>query len=193
MSAASVVSEGGGDSTLPHLAAQEVTAAYVSDPTSFSSSCSPALKKVAEHFTSITTNPYFSELALDWRTEHIHRALTEAPTPDTATSIPNITLLPRAAGRHSQRSLTQVLQHSAIVAFTRSSSLPLDVKCSISQSSQHGAGLFLSTVPSTVDLRLTDQEFLQNYWHRFVWPPTPRRAPSPRRQVLCLYLPRVPA
>jgi len=155
--------------TLPHLAAREVTAAYVSDPTSFasSSSCSPALKEVAEHFTSITTNPYFSELALDWGTEHIHRALTDAPTPDTATSIPNITLLPRAAGRHSQRSLTQVLQRSAMVAFTRSSSLPLDVKCSISQSSQHGAGLFLSTVPSTADLRLTDQEFLQNYWHRF--------------------------
>ena len=37
----------------------------------------------------------------------------------------------------------------------------------ISQSSQHGAGLFLSTVPSTADLRLTDQEFLHNYWHRF--------------------------
>jgi len=55
------------------------------------------------------------------------------------------------------------------IAFTRSSSLPLDVKCSISQSSQHGAGLFLSTVPSTADLRLTDQEqeFLHNYWHRF--------------------------
>jgi len=28
-------------------------------------------------------------------------------------------------------------------------------------------GLFLSIVPSTADLRLTDQEFLQNYWHRF--------------------------
>jgi len=44
---------------LPHLAAQEVTAAYVSDPTSFSSSYSPALKEAAEHFTSITTNSYF--------------------------------------------------------------------------------------------------------------------------------------
>ena len=151
------------------LGAREVTAAYVSDPTSFSSSCTPALKEVAQHFTSITTNKYFSELALDWRTQHIHSALTDTPTPDTATSIPNITLLPRAAGRHSQRSLvlTQVLQRSATVAFTRSSSLPLDVKCSISQSSQHGAGLFLSTVPSTADLLLTDQEFLQNYWHRF--------------------------
>ena len=74
---------------------------HTTDPTSFSSSCSPALKEVAEHFTSITTNSYFSELALDWRTEHTHRALTEAPTSDTTTSIPNITLLPRAAGRHS--------------------------------------------------------------------------------------------
>jgi len=75
--------------TLPHLAAQEVTAAYVSDPTSFSSSCSPALKEVAEHFTTITTNQYLSELALDWRTQHIHSAITDAPTPATATSIPN--------------------------------------------------------------------------------------------------------
>jgi len=56
--------------TLTHLAAREVTAAYVSDPTSFSSSCSPALKEVAEHFTSITTNKYFSDLRTRTRLAH---------------------------------------------------------------------------------------------------------------------------
>ena len=121
-----------------------MAAYYVSDPISFSSSSSrsPALREVAEHFQNITTNnQFFTDLALthDWRTQHIHHAITDAPTPDSTTSVPNIALLPEATGRHSQRSFTPVLQRSATVAFTRSSSLPLDVKCSISQSSQHAS------------------------------------------------------
>jgi hypothetical protein len=153
--------------TLPHLAAGDATAAYVSDPTSFSSSPSPALQEVAAHFCNITSNQFFPALAEDWRTQHIHHAITDDPTSDSTTRLPNIALLPKAAGRHAQRPFSLVLQRSATVALTRSSTLPLDVKCSISQSSQHGAGLFLSSVPATPDLRLTDKEFLVNYWHRF--------------------------
>jgi hypothetical protein len=35
------------------------------------------------------------------------------------------------------------------------------------QSSQYGAGVFLNTIGSYKVVRLTNQEYLDNVWHRF--------------------------
>jgi hypothetical protein len=45
--------------------------------------------------------------------------------------------------------------------------VPLDVRCSIQQSSQYGAGIFLNTVGTDDTIRINNEEYLDNVWHRF--------------------------
>mmetsp|Transcript_30756 Transcript_30756/g.98238 ORF Transcript_30756/g.98238 Transcript_30756/m.98238 type:complete len:522 (+) Transcript_30756:266-1831(+) len=183
--------------TLPHLSSLPRTAALVANPASFAASpTSPALRELAGHFHTLTSDPLFQHLRTDPRSAFVYKSLTtqddedgedysyppglipavpDDPDPipaadeDPASTPPppaRIARLFHIAGRHAQRPLSLVLQRRTSVALT-SGPLPLDVKCSIVQASQYGAGVFLNTVGTYDAVRITNKEYLNNVWHRF--------------------------
>ena len=159
-----------------------ILASHFSDPSTWASCSISTLGSAATAWDHLTSLPQFHDLAVtdNIRDLPIYRALTGASTADIQASVltpPLISNLSAIAGKQPQRAFSTVLLRAAFSQLVDRPSVPTAVRCRVRQAAVYGAGRFqvARPLPGSGRPRLSDDDFLPNWWFRYGLPLLPLR------------------